>query len=102
MGCCTNSPVAPLTQDTQVTILPYFTVPDGKMEEFKAGFKGCYSDSRAGTKALLYYGFAVCGNQVVVRESYKSAEAAVQHLKDVSDSVGKLLVLAGKSGLELN
>eukprot|EP00971_Amphidinium_carterae_P272692 5411965-Amphidinium_carterae.1 len=89
-------------EDTQVTIVPYFTVPDGKMEEFKAGFKGCYSDSRAGTKDLLYYGFAVCGNQVVCRESYRSAEAAMQHIKDVSDSLGKLLEVTGKSGLELS
>mmetsp|Transcript_25810 Transcript_25810/g.47196 ORF Transcript_25810/g.47196 Transcript_25810/m.47196 type:complete len:253 (+) Transcript_25810:61-819(+) len=88
--------------DTQVTIVPYFTVPEGKMEEFKAGFAACYAETKAGTKDCLYYGFAVNGNQVVCREGYRSGEAAAQHLQDVKDSVSKLVGIVGEGGVKMN
>ena len=40
--------------DTHVTILPEFTVPQGRMEEFKAGFEKFYSATKSGTKECLY------------------------------------------------
>merc|ERR1712093_373253 len=49
-------------QGAHVTIVPYFTVPEGKMEEFKAGFLAFYEHTKAGTGAsgdCLYYDFAV-------------------------------------------
>ena len=50
--------------DTHVTIVPYFTVPEGKMDEFTGGFASFYEGTKAGTSECLYYGFAVCGDKV--------------------------------------
>ena len=50
--------------DTHVTILPEFRVPEGRMQDFRAGFEKFYSATRAGTKDCLYYGFAVAGDKV--------------------------------------
>merc|ERR1712224_983146 len=69
--------------DTQVTIVPYFTVPEGKMDEFKAGFPAFYEHTKAGTGAsgqCLYYGFAIDGNKVHCRESYANADGVLAHL----------------------
>jgi len=62
---------------TQVTLHPTFTVPDGKMDDFKAGFGDFYKFTKKGTKSCLYYGFAVSGNKVFCRESYKDAAACL-------------------------
>merc|ERR1719230_2046390 len=54
--------------DKHVTIVPYFTVPDGKMDEFKTGFLDFYNGVRTGTKKCIYYGFGVSDNTVFCRE----------------------------------
>jgi len=42
--------------DTHVTIFPIFTVPEGRMADFKAGFPEFYKRTKAGTENCLYYG----------------------------------------------
>ena len=69
-----------------VQIVPYFTVPDGKMDEFKAGWPAFYEHTKAGTMAsghCLYYGFTVEGNTVYCREGYTSADGLLAHLGEV-------------------
>merc|ERR1739848_463157 len=87
--------------DTHVSIVPYFTVPDGKMDEFKAGFPDFYKGTKAGTKDCLYYGFCVSGNQVFCREGYKNAEAVKAHLGDVKAPLDKAVAMVGEGGLKL-
>lgn len=87
--------------DTHVTICPYFTVPDGKMNEFKKGFGSFYKGTRNGSKETLYYGFAVCGNKVFCREGYKSADGVLAHLGDVKVALDKAVALCGEGGLNL-
>ena len=60
-------------EDTHVTILPEFIVPEEKLTEFKAGFAKFYEATKtgAGAAGMLYYGFSVCGNSVYCREGYK-------------------------------
>lgn len=89
-------------QDAHVTIVPYFTVPDGKMDEFKKGFGDFYKSTREGTKACIYYGFAVYGNKVLCREGYKDAEGVLAHLGDVKAPLDKALEIVGKDGLNLS
>jgi len=91
----------PGKQDTHVTIVPYFTVPAGKMDDFKAGFKTFYAGTKGGTKECLYYGFCTQGNQVFCREGYKSAEGALAHLGDVTDVLDKACAMVGPDGLKL-
>ena len=60
-------------QDTHITIMPKFIVPDGRMDEFIAGFKKFYTATKNGSGAsgMYYYGFSVVGDSVYVREGYK-------------------------------
>ena len=90
------------TPDVHVTILPEFTVPQGKMDEFKAGFTMFYSATKDGTMECLYYGFAVAGDKVWCREGYMSADGVMQHLKDVKEPLDKALKVVGEDGLKLN
>ena len=63
---------------SHVTIAPYFTVPEGKLDEFKSGFADFYERTRNGTMKngqCFYYGFAINGNVVHCREGYKDAES---------------------------
>jgi len=87
--------------DTHVTIVPYFTVPDGKMAEFKKGFGSFYKGTRNGTKEVIYYGFAVCENKVHCREGYKSADGVLAHLGDVKEQLDKAVGIVGEGGLDL-
>lgn len=89
------------SHDGHVTVCPYFTVPDGKMDEFKKGFATFYEGTKAGTKECLYYGFQVCGNKVYCREGYKSAEGVLAHLGDVKAVLDKAVGLCGEGGLDL-
>jgi len=97
----TNSDATIAGPDVHVTIVPYFTVPEGKMDKFKKGFSTFYGNTRAGTKECLYYGFAVCGNQVFCREGYKNAEGVLAHLSDVKAPLDAALAIVGKDGLDL-
>merc|ERR1719409_891252 len=93
--------IATAAPDTHVTIVPYFTVPEGKMDEFKHGFNAFYEGTRAGTKECLYYGFAICGNKVFCREGYKSADGVLAHLGDVKAQLDKAVAIVGEGGLDL-
>merc|ERR1719409_273764 len=93
--------IATAAPDTHVTIVPYFTVPEGKMDEFKHGFNAFYEGTRAGTTECLYYGFAVCGNKVFCREGYKSAKGVLAHLSDVKAPLDIALAIVGDNGLDL-
>merc|ERR1712150_369854 len=94
-GGCLSGP------DSHVTIVPYFTVPDDKMDLFKSGFEKFYSGTKAGTEECLYYGFAVRGNQVFCREGYKSAAGALAYIGDVKESLEESLAIVGE-GLDLS
>ena len=89
--------------DTHVTILPEFTVPDGKMADFQAGFAKFYEGTMAGAGAAgcLYYGFAVAGDRVYCREGYRDAESVLNHLEDVKEPLSEALTIVGESGLRL-
>jgi hypothetical protein len=88
--------------DNHVTIVPYFTVPDGKMAEFKSGFGEFYKNTKAGTKECLYYGFQECGNKIFCREGYKSADGVLAHLGDVKAVLDKAVAIVGEGGLDLS
>jgi len=101
-GMAWGSRMAKGEKDTHVTIVPYFTVPEGKMDEFTAGFKDFYEGTKAGTDECLYYGFATCGNKVFCREGYKSAAGVLAHLGDVKAPLDKAVGLVGEGGLDLS
>lgn len=79
------------TQDKCVTIVPYFTVHSGKMQECKALCERFVAQSQ-NEPGCLYYGFSFNGDTVFCREGYKDAGAALAHLQNV----GALLAEFGK------
>jgi len=98
------SKTSELVPDTHVTIVPYFTVPEGKMEDFKAGFADFYKHTKEGTGAsgeCLYYGFAQEGNKIFCREGYKSAAGVLAHLGEVKAELDKAVSIVGPGGLDL-
>jgi hypothetical protein len=69
--------------------VPYFTVPDGKMDEFKKGYADFYKHTSEGTMHTgdcTYYGFTEEGNTVHCREGYKNADGVLKHLGEVLPS----------------
>ena len=82
-------------------ILPEFTVPDDKMEMFKAGFPKFYEATKAGAGAagMLYYGFSVSGNSVFCREGYKNAEAVLLHGADIKDMMAEPMKAVGEGNV---
>ena len=92
------------SSDMHVTIVPYFTVPEGKMDEFKAGFADFYKHTKEGTGAsgeCLYYGFAQEGNTIFCREGYRSAAGVLAHLGEVKAELDTVVALVGDGGLNL-
>jgi hypothetical protein len=60
-----------------VQIITSFTVPEGKMDEFKASWPEWYDERKQTamySRKCLYYGFTVEGNTVHCREGYKNAD----------------------------
>merc|ERR1711971_1503275 len=93
------------SSDSHVTIVPYFTVPEGKMDAFKAGFADFYKHTTEGTAAsgeCLYYGFAQEGNKIFCREGYKSADGVLAHLGEVKAELDIAVGLVGEGGLDLS
>jgi len=87
--------------DTHVTATTRFTVPEGKMDEFKAFFGDFYAAVKAGTRGCLYYGFAACGNEVCCRQGYSDGDSFLAHREEVKAIVEKATAVVGKEGLHL-
>jgi len=90
-----------LQKDQHVSVHPTFTVPEGKMEQFKAMFEKFYTNTKQGTKETIFYGFGICGNKVYCREHFVSAEGVLQHLAEVQELLGQAMGILGEGCLEL-
>lgn len=95
-GGCASGP------DAHVTIVPYFTVPEGKMDEMKALFSKFYEGTKAGTDECLYYAIAIEGSTVFFRQGYKTAAGVLAHMGDVKEALDAALAIVGEGGLNLN
>jgi len=91
-------------QDTHITILPEFTVPDGKMGDAMAALPKFAAATKAGAGAAngLYYGFGIEGNSVFAREGYKDAAACAAHSADVKAMLDEPLQQLGQGGMKIN
>jgi len=92
--------------DNHVTIAPYFTIPDGKMDEFQELFAPFAERVKAGTGCgsgeCLYHGFVIHENTVFCREGYRNAQGALHHLKEAKDLLAKAREIVGKDGMEIS
>jgi len=103
-GALMLNPLPSGCQDTHITILPEFTVPEGRMDEFKAGFEKFYNATKNGSGAsgMYYYGFSVVGDSVYCREGYKNAEAALKHGLDIKELAQEPMKVVGAGGVKIN
>jgi len=83
--------------DRHIALLVEFTVPAGKMDEFKAGFSKFYTATKngAGASGCYYYSFGIEGNSVFCREGYKDAESLAKHGADVKGMLDEPMNAAG-------
>merc|ERR1712136_502533 len=73
-----------LVVDSMVCIYPYFEVPDNEIDDFATLFAEFYGRT-AQEPDMLYFGFTQSGNVFHCREAYRSGEAVLAHLENVSD-----------------
>ena len=78
------------TTDTCVTIHPYFTVPEEKIDEARS-YCERFVTLTSNEPACLYYGFSFDGNQVFCREGYEDAEGLLAHLGNVGELLGEFI-----------
>ena len=89
------------TQDTCVTIVPYFKVGEGQLDAFKALCEQFVEKALTEPKAL-YYGFSFAGDQVHCREGYADADGLLTHLDNVGALLQQALQIAELTRLEIH
>lgn len=89
------------TNDTCCTIVPYFKIPEGKMEVFK-DFCGKFVEKTGSEEKCLYYGFSFCGDEAHCREGYADAEGALAHLENVGGLLQEVLKEVELTRLEVH
>ena len=89
------------TQDTCCTIVPYFKVHQGQLENFK---KGCeaFVETTSNEPKCLYYGFSFNGDEAHCREGYADAEGVLAHLDNVGALLQEALKIADLTRLEIH
>jgi len=79
------------TFDNAVSINPYFTIPEGKMEECK-GFLARFCELvKTNEEKCLFFNFTLKGNEMCCREAYTDAEAVLAHLENCGPALGEML-----------
>jgi len=87
--------------DNVCTLVPYFTIEDGKVDEFKA--LGEKMVERTQSEAdVVFYGFSFNGQKAHCREGYTSADGILKHLENVGELLGELLKIAKLDHLEVH
>lgn len=89
------------TDDTMCTLVPYFRVQDGKMDEFKS-LGDQMVEKTASETDVLFYGYSFNGDQAFCREGYKSGEAVLAHLGNVDSLLKQALKLASLDTFEIH
>ena len=89
------------TQDRCVSPAPYFTVPPGKMVEFKRLCDQMVQKTSE-EPGVLYCGFAFDGDQAFSREGYANADAWISHLENIGAIFGEMLKVADLARLEVH
>lgn len=89
------------TYDTCCTLVPYFKIQDGKLDEFRTLCEEFIEKTKT-EKECLYYGFSFNGNEVHCREGYKSAEGLLAHLDNVGELLEKALQISEITRLEIH
>lgn len=87
--------------DAVCTIVPYFTVQDGKLDEFKALGEQMVAATQ-NEADVVFYGFSFCGQRAHCREGYTSAKGVLAHLENVDTLLKQALAIASLDKLEIH
>jgi len=88
-------------EDTMCTIVPYFTVQDGKLDEFKALGEQMVTATKTESDCL-FYGFSFDGNRAFCREGYTGAAGILAHLGNVDALLKQALSIASLDIFEIH
>jgi len=100
-GASTEAFAAAGKPDTCCSLVPYFEVNPGKLDEFKAlGPK--FVELTRQEKGVLYYAFSFDGQAAHCREGYKDAAAILAHLKNVDAPLKQALAISKITRLEVH
>ena len=89
------------TDDTCCTLVPYFKVHDGKLDEFKAKCED-FVATTSNEEKVLFYGFSFDGDIAHCREGYRDAEGILAHLENVGALLQEALQIADITRLEVH
>ncbi len=88
-------------EDAVCTLVPYFTVQDGKLDEFKALGEQMVEKTKTESD-VVFYGFSFSGQRAHCREGYQSAQGILDHLDNVGELLGQALEIAKLDLLEVH
>jgi len=89
------------TNDTCVTIVPYFKAPADKLAQVKGMCSEFVEKSKSEPKCL-YYGFSFNGEEMHCREGYADADGLLAHLDNVGALLKELLGIVELTRLEVH
>jgi len=87
--------------DTCCSLVPYFEVAEGKIEEFKALGRRFVERTKS-EAGCLFYAFSFSGQAAHCREGYVDADALLAHLENVGALLQEALTMAKISRLEVH
>jgi len=89
------------TQDTCCTLLPYFKIHSGKVQEFKALCEKFVEKSKE-EPGCLYYGFSFNGDLAHCREGYRNADGLLAHAQNVGPLLAEILKITDVVRVEVH
>ena len=88
-------------EDSMCSIVPYFTVQDGKLDEFKALGEQMVAATKSESECL-FYGFSYSDNRAFCREAYTGADGVLAHLANVDSLLKQAMEIANLDNLEIH
>ncbi len=89
------------TDDRCCTVVPYFKVHDGRMEDFRAVCERCV-ETTSTEPGCLYYGFSFAGEEAHCREGYVDGDAVLAHVGNIGPLLEEARTMADLTRLEIH
>lgn len=89
------------TNDTAVTIAPYFKISAGKVDQFKSLCEK-FVEKTQDEENVLFYGFSFDGDLAHCRECYGDADGLLTHLDSVAGLIVEAFGISELSRLEIH
>lgn len=87
--------------DTCCTLVPYFKIHEGHIDDFKAGCQKMVEQTASEEKCVSY-AFSFNGGEAHCREGYDDAEGILAHLDNVGPLLQEALKIADITRLEVH